>query len=244
MAAIGFAAALMGSTAANASILVDQGSAYGDYYVGGSGWANFTADLAGEVGGYVLGSIANGADVAGATAILVNERFYSQGMTAAETANLSAFLATGGRVVIFGENSGWTDWDNVLLAFASGGTASFGGEANGSTNAIVSNSLTNGVSSLNLVAAGVSTGGSGTQLFADNVAALWGAQQNLLTILDINAVDNSFGNVQFSQNVADWLGSGQSGSAVPEPATWAMMIAGFGLAGAAIRKRRAAQVAA
>jgi len=29
-----------------------------------------------------------------------------------------------------------------------------------------------------------------------------------------------------------------SGSAVPEPATWAMMIAGFGLAGAALRRRR------
>jgi hypothetical protein len=29
-----------------------------------------------------------------------------------------------------------------------------------------------------------------------------------------------------------------SGSAVPEPATWAMMITGFGLAGVAIRRRR------
>lgn len=29
-----------------------------------------------------------------------------------------------------------------------------------------------------------------------------------------------------------------SGSAVPEPATWAMMIAGFGLAGTALRRRR------
>jgi hypothetical protein len=29
-------------------------------------------------------------------------------------------------------------------------------------------------------------------------------------------------------------------TAVPEPATWAMMIAGFGLAGAALRRRRAA----
>ncbi|MBT9473847.1 MAG: PEPxxWA-CTERM sorting domain-containing protein [Phenylobacterium sp.] len=28
-------------------------------------------------------------------------------------------------------------------------------------------------------------------------------------------------------------------SAVPEPATWAMMIAGFGLAGSALRSRRA-----
>ena len=29
---------------------------------------------------------------------------------------------------------------------------------------------------------------------------------------------------------------------VPEPATWAMMIAGFGLAGAAMRRRRVASV--
>ncbi len=33
-------------------------------------------------------------------------------------------------------------------------------------------------------------------------------------------------------------------AAVPEPATWAMMIAGFGMAGAAIRRRRATTVAA
>ena len=33
-------------------------------------------------------------------------------------------------------------------------------------------------------------------------------------------------------------------SAVPEPATWAMMIAGFGLAGAALRRRSKAAVAA
>ncbi|MBY9061427.1 PEPxxWA-CTERM sorting domain-containing protein [Sphingomonas yunnanensis] len=30
------------------------------------------------------------------------------------------------------------------------------------------------------------------------------------------------------------------GAAVPEPSTWAMMVLGFGLAGAAIRRRRAA----
>ncbi len=34
------------------------------------------------------------------------------------------------------------------------------------------------------------------------------------------------------------------GSAVPEPATWAMMIAGFGLAGSALRRRREASVLA
>lgn len=35
-----------------------------------------------------------------------------------------------------------------------------------------------------------------------------------------------------------------SGAAVPEPATWAMMIAGFGLAGAALRRRREVAVTA
>jgi len=34
------------------------------------------------------------------------------------------------------------------------------------------------------------------------------------------------------------------GSAVPEPATWAMLIGGFGLAGGALRRRRATLVAA
>lgn len=35
-------------------------------------------------------------------------------------------------------------------------------------------------------------------------------------------------------------GPGSQGSAVPEPATWAMLIAGFGTAGAALRRRRPA----
>ena len=34
-----------------------------------------------------------------------------------------------------------------------------------------------------------------------------------------------------------WFGADSFGAAVPEPATWAMMIVGFGLAGSAIRRR-------
>jgi hypothetical protein len=39
-------------------------------------------------------------------------------------------------------------------------------------------------------------------------------------------------------------GGGPIGSAVPEPATWAMMITGFGMAGAILRRRRHAPAAA
>lgn len=35
-----------------------------------------------------------------------------------------------------------------------------------------------------------------------------------------------------------------TGTAVPEPASWAMLVAGFGLAGAAMRRRRAVQISA
>jgi len=41
-----------------------------------------------------------------------------------------------------------------------------------------------------------------------------------------------------------YTAAGQSNGGVPEPAAWALMIAGFGLAGVALRRRRAASVLA
>ncbi|OYU15929.1 MAG: hypothetical protein CFE37_03605 [Alphaproteobacteria bacterium PA4] len=38
-------------------------------------------------------------------------------------------------------------------------------------------------------------------------------------------------------------GGGGGGGGVPEPASWAMLIAGFGLTGAAMRRRRGAGAA-
>ena len=49
------------------------------------------------------------------------------------------------------------------------------------------------------------------------------------------AGDYSFDSTQFNFTVSN---------AVPEPASWAMLIAGFGLTGAALRRRRAAAIAA
>ncbi|MFW2850490.1 PEPxxWA-CTERM sorting domain-containing protein [Sphingomonas sp. TX0543] len=42
---------------------------------------------------------------------------------------------------------------------------------------------------------------------------------------------------------ADNFGSGAAGGAVPEPATWALMILGFGVVGGAMRRRKAEQLA-
>lgn len=46
-----------------------------------------------------------------------------------------------------------------------------------------------------------------------------------------------------SLNAVAKLGTGFAGGAVPEPASWALMISGFGLTGAALRRRRAAVAA-
>ena len=57
--------------------------------------------------------------------------------------------------------------------------------------------------------------------FADGIILRWGP----------NGYDVGLDNIRFDVRAID------SGSAVPEPATWAMMIAGFGLVGAAMRRR-------
>jgi hypothetical protein len=208
----------------NATILVDQTNAFPDYQVGQSNWTNFTSLLAAEPGGYTIGSIGNAANVAGATSILVSLRDMGGTLSGTEIANLTAFAATGGHIVLIGENSAWTAWDNSILSFASSGTAHFTGEGNGTATPVVSNTLTAGISSINLPLTGLTNGGNA--LFSQNFATLWGAG-NVLTVLDVNVFDNWDGNVQFEQNVANFLGQDGPIAAVPETSTWAMMILGF-----------------
>ena len=147
------AACLMqATTEARATILVDQISTYGGHYVGGSDMNLFTQALANQPGGYKIGTVANTADVQAASAILIvtrdNNFGINKSLSATEIANLTSFMATGGRVVIMGEGFFWDEWNNSVLSFASGGTASSGTVVSGNATPVVSNSLTDGVGSI------------------------------------------------------------------------------------------------
>jgi len=239
--------ATLSATGANATILVDQNAAnvYGDYKVGSAewtGWLDFTNALAAQSGGYAIGSVANATSVAAADAILIVARSNygpSTTLTAQEKSNLTAFLATGGRVVIVGDAADnlYSDWTNSVVNFASAGAASVA-TYSGAATAIAGSELTDGVGSVNLQGAGVVTGGTGTALFNKNWATLWG--DNLLTVLDVNALTR-FPAPAFRDNVADWLGASQPTAAVPEPASWAMMIAGFAVIGSGMRRQAKAK---
>lgn len=67
-----------------------------------------------------------------------------------------------------------------------------------------------------------------------------GFTTNLLAGVSYFAVASAFENKDFGAYNLTISGPGDISlsSAVPEPATWAMMIAGFGLAGAALRRRK------
>jgi len=62
---------------------------------------------------------------------------------------------------------------------------------------------------------------------------------NLLTAINTRITNNK-GKLQGISHVTVFGTSGGGGNAVPEPATWAMMILGFGAVGSVIRRRRTA----
>ena len=121
---LAFLAALTLAAPARATILVDQSDPVLDYWVGGSFFDDFTTYLAGETGGYTIGHIANSADIAAASSVLVNLRSTDDNggavLSAAEQTNLSSALAAGKHVVLLGENTNFTMWDNSILGFAGG----------------------------------------------------------------------------------------------------------------------------
>jgi hypothetical protein len=209
---------------------------YGGYSVGGSDWTAFTAALAAQPGGYVIGNLADAGSLNDVDAVIVSPRSNYGPVTslsAGELANLQAFRGRGGRIALFGDGVEFIygDFTNSIVNFASGGTATPTFFVSGTATAVAGSSLTAGVASA--LMQGAATVNGGTALFAPNFATLWG--DNVLTVLDVNVMTQSPSPV-FRSNVAAWLGAADI-AAIPEPATWAMMIAGFGLVGGAARRR-------
>jgi len=208
------------------------------YGYGYSGWTNFTSAINSSTGNgvTVVSNYNNLAQMLASDALFLDQRWTSGSLSATELSNLATFIATGKKVVLMGENSGWTSWDNQILGLVGG---AYAGDGNGGANTIYSHALTSGVSSVNLPVSGLSTVTGGTALFDQNWATLWGTNQNVLTLLDINVMSNAFwnnaDNAQFAQNVADWLGT--PSASVPEAGSTVALL-GLALVGFAALRRR------
>ena len=169
---------LVGGQASATQILLSQSTGDIGYGYGFYNWDNMTSYLNTESGSGIttVTNFENYSQMAGYEALWLDQRWTGGSLSLTEIANITAFAATGKKVVLIGENDAWTTWDQQILSIT-GGT--FGGTFYGTANAIVSNDITAGVSSCYLPASGLVATGGGTALFDHNFATLW--DENVLT---------------------------------------------------------------
>jgi hypothetical protein len=147
-------------------------------------------------------------------AIWLDQRWTDGALSANEQANIAAYIASGRRAVMIGENSSWTNWNNQILGIVGGSYT--GINTSGYKNAVGSHDLLDGVSRVYVATGGLANGGE--SLFDANWATLW--EDNALTILDVNAPSSSYwhygDNDVFFTNVANWVCEGYSGPLGPD----------------------------
>lgn len=220
-------------------------SQYLGYGYGNFNWTEFTGLWDARFG---AGNITQGntiGSLAGYSALYLDANQPSTSafnLSAAEQAEVLSFMANGGRVYAFGENSSWSSWNNNILGLFG---AAAGGSASDFGTPVVNNLLTQGVTSINTPAPGAigTLGPTGVSLFSNNIAATFGAAQNALVVLDINICDdgniNNADNRQFCRNIVDYTAGDPINppSSVPEPGALALL--GAGLVGLLTTRRRA-----
>ncbi|MCA9293575.1 MAG: hypothetical protein KDA20_07160 [Phycisphaerales bacterium] len=225
--------AMLAPTAAAQSLLVSYSGGTGGKGYGFSNTEYFTAEVDAAFDSVTMtANLNNLGQMMSYDALLVDQRWRTGSLNATEMANLEAFIATGRKVVIFGEKvegNWWQNWNTQVMQIA-------GGHLDTASNQDIVNVvgadaiLTQGVESVRTV--GAATVKGGTAFFDRNFATMWGA--NVLTVMDTDVVDDRYwfdqDNAVFSANIATWL-------AAPIPAPSSAM--GLGLVGlAALRRRR------
>jgi hypothetical protein len=196
----------------------------------------------------ILANAENASAVLGFDALWIDLRNGSNSLSSLERTALGQFITSGKRVIFMGENQGFRTWNNSFLTLVGGSatTTNISGPLTVAA-AAATHPLTQGLTGLRTASAGQASGG--TALFSENVATLWGAQQNVLTYLDASNLRQANWNGslpgglsndgQFGNNMSAWLAA--PATVVPEPATYAML--GMGLVTLAALSRRKRQAA-
>ncbi len=202
-----------GACATPANVIVSQGKPYqgfAHHYYGGALWPEMTAAIkAATASVYVAPDLENLGVMLAFDALWVDQRGLDSdpgsSLTALEIANIEAFIRTGRRVVMMGENNAWTNWNNQILGTVSASYA--GGVATGAVPTAAYRPPTTGVDAVYVMSGGAAY--SGRNLFTENVVTMWPPGDRVLTVLDVNLWSDGWANEDnelFAVNVAKWIG--------------------------------------